>query len=360
MKKVVIILLSVFILSACGSGEADQVSSSSWDQAGEYVPIAVEVLDVTEGLLIPYVEASGTIRGIREAWVVAAAQGQITSMNVSLGQAVKADQVLLSVENDLQKLNRDLALQQFEATRLDFQALESSFRKGGLSRSDYNNAKTRLLQAETTYRSAEKSYKDTFIKAPFDGTVALLDSSLAEGTTLSPGTPVALIIDRSAMKMEISLGERQIGLIRKGQKATLRLSSDIEEDPVEAVVDSIGSGSESSTGSFPVIITWDNRIDDTMRSGLSAQVLMANTVEKPQIIIPSSALVVRDRKQSVIVAEEGRSVVKEVVTGESLGGNTVVLEGLSVGEKLVVSALSSLGDNYFIEPTEIGKTGDWR
>lgn len=351
--------MSVFIFTSCGPDDADQVTSSSWDQAGEYIPIAVEVLEVTEGKLIPYVEASGIIKGIREAWVVSAAQGQITSMDVALGGEVEEGQVLLTVENDLQKLNRDLALQQYESTRLDFQALESSYKKGGLSRSDYNSARTRLLQAETSWRAAEKSYGDTLLKAPFSGNVAQLDSSLVAGATLSPGTPVALIIDRSSMKMEIALGERQIGLIEKGQKALLTVSSSGSAS-VEAVVAAIGTGSESATGSFPVIITWKSNIDDTMRSGLSAKVLMENTAEEPQIIIPSSALIVRNRKESVITAVDGRAVIKEVVTGESLGGNTVVKEGLAPGEKLVVSALSSLGDNYLIETSEIGKTGDWR
>ena len=360
MKKAVFILLSVMIFSACGEKNADQVSSSTWDQEGKYVPIAVEVLEVTEGQLIPYVEAAGLIRGIREAWVVAAAQGKITSINVSLGGEVKAGEILLSLENDLQKLNRDVALQQYEATKLDFEALESSFGKGGISRSDYNNAKIRLLQAETAYRTAEKVYGDTFIRAPFDGSVALLDGTLAVGTILSPGTPVAQIIDRSAMMMEVSLGERQIGLVQKGQRASIEIGSGYSREPLEGVVKAIGSGSERTTGSFPLVISWDKGIDDTMRSGLTARVVMENTTEPQKIIIPSSALIIRERKQSVLVAEEGRAYVKEVVAGDTLGGHTIIEEGLSVGEKLIISALSTLGDGYYIEATEIGQTGVWK
>jgi RND family efflux transporter MFP subunit len=361
MKKIIVLLgIAITLLLSCSNEETDEVTSSSWDQEGEYVPIAVEVLDVTKGQLIPYIEASGVIKGIREAWVSSGSQGKISSLNVTLGSEVKADQVLLTVENDLQKLNRDLALQQYESARLDFEALESSYKKGGLSRSDFNGARTRLLQAETAYRSADKAYDDTFIKAPFSGSVALLDDSLAVGATLAPGTPVALVIDRSSMKMNISLGERQVSLIKTGQKARVEISSGFRGQTVEAEVEAIGSGSDSSTGSFPLLIKWNEGIDESMRSGLSARVLMENTREEPSILVPSSAIIVRNRKPSVLVALEGRAVLKEIVPGESLGGNTLIEEGLEVGEKLIVSALSSLGDGYFVEMTEVGKTGEWK
>lgn len=362
MKKLIMLLgISLVIFTSCGNKKpADEVSSSTWDQEGKYVPIAVEVLEVTEGQLIPYIEASGAIEGIREAWVTSNSQGKVSSFDVSLGGVVKKDQVLLTIENGLQKLNRDLAFQQFETAKLDFEGLESSYKKGGLSRSDYNGATSRLLQAETAYRSAEKTYNDTFVKAPFSGSVALLDDSVAVGASLAPGTPVARVIDRSSMKMNISLGERQVGLIKAGQKALVEISSGFREQKVEAVVEAIGSGSDSSTGSFPVLITWDKGIDDSMRSGLSARVLMENTKEEPHILIPSSAIIVRNRKPSVFVAREGRAVLIQIVPGEALGGNTLIEDGLEGGEKLIVSALSSLKDGSFVETTEFGKTGEWR
>jgi len=362
MKKIALLIGILFLFSACSNdSETDDVSSSSWDAGGEEEkPVAVEVLEVTKGQLIPYVEASGTIKGIREAWVLAGTQGEIESFSVSLGDQVKEGEVLLEVKNDLQRLNRDLARQQYEAARLDYESLENSFAKGGLSRSDLNNGKTRLLQAESAYRSAEDAYNNTFVKAPFDGTVALLESSLAVGATLAPGTRVALIIDRSSMKMELSLGERQINLIKKNQPALIQIGATGEREPVEGQVSALGMGSDNLTGSFPVIITWDQGIDESIRSGLTAGVSIPNTREEPRIMVPSSAIIIRNRRPSVIVAEEGKAVIKEVVPGEALGGHRVIEEGLSVGELLIVSALNSLGDGALIEPTLRGTTGEWK
>lgn len=364
MKKILLgISIILFLISCGGGGESagtDEVASATWDQGDELLSVAVEVLEVSKGRLVPFVEASGTISGIREAWVVSETQGPVTDMQVSLGQKVKKGDILLTVKNDLQKLNRDLAMQQYESARLDFQALENSFKSGGTSRSDYNAAKTRLLQANTAYETAADTYENTFLKAPFDGSVALLNSELTVGSYISPGARVASIIDTSSMKMEVSLGERQIGLIETGQEVSLEIISQSEREPISAVVEAIGSGSESTTGSFPVLVTWENEGNGSMRSGLSAKVLIENRRESEEIVIPSSALVVRDRKISVILARDGRTLIREVVIGKALGGHTIVKEGLEVGDLLVVSALSSLGNGNEVETSLAGKTGDWR
>jgi len=362
VKKFLYILILVTALTSCGGEdrETDEVTTATWEQGDDLVPIAVEVLEVSRGRLVPYVEASGIIQGIKEAWVVSETQGPITQVSASLGQKVKKGELLLSVKNDLQRLNRDLALQQYQSAQLDFEGIEKTFKNGGLSRSDYNSARTRLLQSRASYESSLKAFEDTLIRAPFDGTIALLENTLTEGAFLSPSSRIALIIDTSQMKMEVALGERQVDLITPGQTVDLEIMSLNNREPIQATIEAVGAGSVTTTGSYPVIITWENTENGSIRSGLSARAIMKNSREEDKIIIPSTALIVRDRKASVIVAEEGRTRIKEVDPGDSLGGNTIITSGLEGGELLIVSALSALGDNYPIEISPIGKTGDWR
>jgi len=131
-------------------------------------------------------------------------------------------------------------------------------------------------------------------------------------------------------------------------------------DKIIAEVEAIGSGTDRTTGSFPVLISWKNNSGENMRSGLSAKVSINTVDETKQIIIPSSAIVIRNRKKSVIVEENNKSVIKPIETGETLGGHSVILNGLEKDEILIVSALSSLGDDYSVETTIVGTTGEWR
>lgn len=354
------IIIFYFYISVSKPGGADSNSAATQTYDKDLLPVAVEALTVSEGKLIPFIEASGIIYGTKEAWAVSETQGQIIEMKVIPGQKVLEGDVLLKVEDKLAKLNRDLALQQYESSKLDFEAIETSYKSGGFSRTDYNNARSRLLQAETAYESAAKAFKDTAIRAPFDGSVAVVDSKLSVGNYLSPGTPVARIIDISSMRMEIAVGERQVSLIKTGIKAEVTLSTGFREQIIEAKVEAIGAGTDLETGSFPVLIRWENNAGDQLRSGLSAKVSIQTIDETKQIIIPSSAIVMREGKESVIVDENDKSVIRPIEIGETLGGYSVVSKGLEKDEILIVSALSSLGMDYPIKSTIVGTTGDWR
>ncbi|MDA3809327.1 MAG: efflux RND transporter periplasmic adaptor subunit [Spirochaetaceae bacterium] len=360
IKMFIIITITLLFISCSNTSVKDETTSASWDPDKEVLPISVEALVVSSGKLIPYIETSGVVYGSKEAWAVSETQGKITELQVTLGQFVKEGDILLKVEDRLSKLNRDLALQQYESSQLDFEAIESSYKSGGYSRRDYNNARSRLLQSQVAYESAADVYNKTSIKAPFDGFIALLDNNITEGNYLTPGVRVARIINTSIMKMNISVGERQINLIKPGSKAIVSISSEKNSPSIEAEVQAIGMGSDQTTGSIPVTITWKNKEGSLLRSGLSARVEIKTKDDENKISIPSSAIVVRDRKKSVIISEKNKSIIKIIETGESLGGHTVILSGLEEGEVLIVSALSSLGNNNSIETSIVGTTGDWR
>jgi membrane fusion protein (multidrug efflux system) len=355
-----IMFLSVLLVSCGVRKGAEDISSDSLDALPELSAVSVEVLEVTRGSLVPEVEASGIVRGIREAWAVSETQGRITEVLVSLGQSVEEGDVILRVEDDLARLKRDVAFQQYESALVDFQAIESSYQKGGVSRSEYNSARSRVLSSQSTYESANKAYRDTAIRAPFDGSVAILDSSLSQGNYLNPGVRVARIVDTSSLKMEISVGERRVRLIEPGLPAFVETDISFNGGVFDAVVEAVGSGSDPGTGSFPVLITWDNPGSDDLRSGISARVTIATSEENQPIVIPSSALVIRDRKQAVFVVEGSTSRIRPVETGDVLGGRTIVSSGLSEGDVLIISALSALGDGYEILATSAGTTGEWR
>ncbi len=356
------LFLSIFfILASCSRSEsADDTASSSWAPDDNVIAVSVEVLEITRGQLIPFVEASGTVSGQQEAWTVSETQGKITEIAVQLGQKVKKGDLLLKVEDSLSRLNRDLTLQQYESARHDFEAISKSFQSGGSSKSDYNRARSTVLQAQASFENADKAFNDTGIRAPFAGSVALLDNTLTVGSYLTRGVLVARIVDTTYMKMEISLGERQIGLIKEGSQASVTIGRGEYPIVVEANVTAIGTGSDPATGSFPLLLTWKNDQEQTLRSGLSARVQIVTDVENKNIVIPSSAIINRDRVKSVILEDNGKTVIRSIKTGESLGGQTVILEGLAEGEILIVSALSSLGDNYPVAASVIGTTGEWR
>jgi len=60
-----ILLISILlIITSCSEGsESDSSCSATWDPEKEILPVSVEALTVTEGKLIPSIDASGIIYG---------------------------------------------------------------------------------------------------------------------------------------------------------------------------------------------------------------------------------------------------------------------------------------------------------
>lgn len=345
VNKWILIFLSALLFYNCSKNRADDVSGSTWQTPEEVLPVAVEALVVYRGQLIPEIEASGVVRGVREAWTVSETRGEILEVFVSPGDYVEKGSPILRVEDELAEINRDLAEQQYEALKGEFSAAENSYKRGGLSRLDYNSQKIRLLQAAARFRTASREFENTHINAPFPGYVALMDSSFSPGNYLTAGKQVARIVDLSSFQMEIFLGEKYIGLVDKGLPVVITALN----RSYSGLISSVGSGSNPETGGFPVNISWDNPGDLKLRSGISARVKIRTNTLAEYVVIPSSALVVRNRQLSVFLEKDGLSFLQAVVAGEEFAGRVVIKKGLSEGDVLILSALTSLRDNYPVE-----------
>jgi membrane fusion protein (multidrug efflux system) len=111
---------------------------------------------------------------------------------------------------------------------------------------------------------------------------------------------------------------------------------------MDAAVEAIAAGSEPATGSFPVVVAWENECDD-IRSGVSARVVIEPTNQRERLVIPASA-VIGEEGEYVFLAENGRALRREVTVEERLGNRAAIAEGLAPGEVVIVSGLTVLAD----------------
>jgi len=345
-------------LVSCGPGGGRPGGPGGVAQSQE--PRAVEALTVSRGNLLRSVEAAGIVAGITEAYVVSETQGIIQSVSFSLGDPVERGQVLVKVEDTIARLNMEQAKQQSETAQLDLDAAERLFQAGSVSRADLNRARSNASGAQARYESALKVYRDTSIRAPLGGSVAQKDAAVALGNFLSPGTRIARIVDISSLKVEVALGETQIGLVRAGAPATVFIPAACDEQLFEAAVTAVAAGSDPATGSFPVVVSWENLCGDRVKSGMSATVSIQTRQEQPVILVPSAALVEEAGVPYVYTAEAGRVAPKRVRTGRRLGNVTEIVDGLEGGEVLIMTGLGTLRKGDPVTATVVGESGTWQ
>ena len=179
---------------------------------------------------------------------------------------------------------------------------------------------------------------------------------LSPGNYLNPGTAVARIVDLSSLEMQVAIGERELQYIREGLPASVSIPA-CGAGAITGEVQSIAAGADPRTGSFAVVVRWDNTCD-RVRSGMSASVSIRPADAQPAIVIPSAAIREDGSGRYVFVAADGTARRREIRIGDRLGDRVQVLDGLSEGDVIVTSALSSLDDGAAVNATVRGRTGD--
>jgi membrane fusion protein (multidrug efflux system) len=349
------VLILIIALAGCGRPGGPPAAGPP-----EATPFAVEALTVTRGNMMRNIEAAGIVSGINEAYVVSETQGIIQSVSFELGDRVSAGQVLVKVDDTIPRLNMEQAREQFEIAKLDLEATENLFNDGSASKAELTRVRSAVNGAQARYQSALKTYQDCTIRAPIGGYIAQKESEITLGNYLGPGMRVARVVDISSLKVEVAVGEGQVGLLAEGAPATVLIPAAREQKVFDATVSAVSAGSDPATGSFPVIVTWVNPVGNTIKSGMSATVIVETQAQEPVVLIPSAALVEQGGQTFVFAAEADRAAQKLVRVGRRIGNIAEILDGLEGGETLIISGLTALRRGDPVQTTVIGESGSWQ
>jgi membrane fusion protein (multidrug efflux system) len=358
MYKIFSLLTLIILVTSCEK-KIDDVSSATWKLDDSDLVVAVETLNITKGDIYPPIQASGVISGIREAFIVSETRGIIEDVNFEIGDIVSESKVLLNVDDTISKLSMDQAKQQYDSALLDLTSIESFYENGSASLVQLTRARSSANGAKAFYETSLKTYEDNNITSPISGAVAWKDQSITLGNYLNQGTKIARIVDMSSIRVELSLGERQIGLVELGAEAKISISSLNNNTPISGYVVAIAGGSDLSTGSFTVIVEAKNSYSEILRSGMSSSVVIQSKALEPEFIVPTDSIVQREGKDYLFIDRDGVAEPLEVSRGQVIGNRTVIENDVIDDELLIISGLSSIKPGIKVKSRTVGKSGDW-
>ncbi len=352
------ILLVALTLGACGApgGEND---NEEVDPSADR-PRAVEAVEVVEGRLGGQVTMTGRIRGTREASVASETQGRIERVAVDLGDEVDSGDVLVALPSRSEELALAQAEENLASARSELESAESRRERGSASAAEVSRARANLRGAEQQVAQAEDALDRRTITAPISGRVAAIGPDIDEGASLGSGAQVARIVDMSDVRLNASVGRREIAGIERGLTASVQVRGC--DETINARVAAVGTQADSETGSFTVGIEWSNgNCTGMIRSGLSARAVVDTGEGTTGILIPAAAIRTGvgattagpGETAEVFVLSDGQAHVRQVLIAERLGPRAVVSEGLEPGERLAVSGVSRLRDGDAVEGTVI-------
>ena len=260
-NRVAVVIVMTLLLAACGS-----IASTP-------TPIPTIVLDDNNSASSPQssdadsVSASASIVPVKIAELSFANVGRVKTVNVNVGEQVRAGQALVELDTTLleakvREAEANVAVAQVQVNYLKRVGTDEVHLESAQAEADRAQA---LLDSATTTLATQST-----LVAPFDGTIVSVDISPAE--TVVPGRVVVTIGDLSRFQVETKdLSERDVPRVQIGQTASVFIEPLAEEFSGKVIDISRISSTVGGDVVFKVTVDLDEQPQDLLW-GMSADV----------------------------------------------------------------------------------------
>ncbi len=335
--------LALIALLYCLSPIADSVAQQVKPQKGKRVHL-VEVVEAQKSLLSFESVRTGTLLAQRSFRVFNQEEGRIERIPVREGDIVKAGQVVVELDGKLLSVERSMA----KATRLEAvgnlaRVRELSRRKVATpERLEKAELAVSLAKAEEALIVTRLGY--TKIKVPFKGVVT---ERLAEpGDVASKHTHLLTINDPTSLYTRVSVSELMLPRLSKGNSVEVRIDA-LDNQITMGIISRIHPIIDPRTRQGIVEVEF-KEIPQGAVAGQLCRVRL-KTPEIRRMVVPFAALRRDQEGEYVFAAQDGKAVIKRVLTGLRLDQQIEILEGLDVGDNVVVRGFLDLSPGKTVE-----------
>jgi RND family efflux transporter MFP subunit len=333
------------VAAACKRGETAK-------EEGGHAAVAAQTIVVTPQ---PFTEMLGAIGSVvarpgHVATLSAPAPGRIQNVNVAIGQAVQAGEVLVQLEQAPFEAALQSAEAAYAAAQQAHDRLQRLVNEGIAARKDVEQAATDVAKTHADVVAARRSMQLSVLKAPIGGVVTKMNGTL--GAMVDPSQPLVEIADPTAVDVLLAVTPTEAGRVRKGAKVMLTAgqSAGGELLGVGAVAD-LSSTVDTATRSVTVRVQAPTTRRQ-MRIGETVFGAIAVSSRSAAIVVPLEALVPEgDAFHVFVVDPNGIAHEREVKVGGKTSTSAEIVEGLKAGERVVTFGAYAVQDSAKILPT---------
>jgi RND family efflux transporter MFP subunit len=348
VKSIVLILLMLFLIAGCGSQQNQEEASA------ETAATAVEVKTVEPQNFTITAKYLGRVVAAKDVNVLPKVPGKVAQLNVAVGDYVKKGELIAKIsspelENQLKQAqaSHNLALTNLQALEESYNDMKFLYENDVIPKNQfdqvkaqYEAAKAQVEQASVAVNSIKTQLNETNIYSPLSGTVVAVNAEVGElaGSTM----PLTVIAQMSPPTVEINLVEADLPYVVLGKKTEVKFDA-FPDKTFTGTINSISPAINTTTMGYPVKITL-NSAPDSLKLGMTANVNLVIDERTGVIVLPMEAVLVRDGKNVVFIAEENKAKMVEVQTGINNGTEVIIEEGLTAGQKVIVRGQYFLND----------------
>lgn len=324
-------LAAGLLLSACGGGGGQA-------PRGPAPPATVTAQTVAMSAWTDTIEALGTAQANESVTLTAKVTEVVRSIRFGDGDLVRRGDVLVELTGEAEVANLREAQAALNEAQQQLERLEPLVAQGTLPRAQLDTQRSMRDSARARADAIRARLSERVVTAPFDGVLGF--RQVSEGALVSPGTVITTLDDISVIKLDFSVPEALMAGLAEGQDIAAS-SIAFPDSEFRGVVTSIGSRVDPVSRAVTVRAELPNP-DGLLKPGMLMTVALMSA-PRQALVIPELSLIQVGNRQSVFVVR-GDGTVEEVPVraGARRRGEVEIVQGLNVGESIVVEGVGKL------------------
>ena len=334
-KNLTILLFVMFSIghSACSGGKIAE---------GNPKILQVKTMKVSTSNEAYEKEYIGTVESENTIDVSFQVSGNVNHVYFSEGQTVQKGQLLASLdETSIRNV--------YNSTKASLVQAEDAFKRqtmlyenNSLPEIKYVAIKTQVEQAIAAEQIAKKNLNDCKLYSPSTGVIGT--KSIEVGSNILAGIQVLTVMNVETVKVKVAIPENNISAISIGDRCKVKITA-INNQEFEGKIIEKGIVSHPMSHTYDIKIQIDNKKKEIMPGMVSKAYLSEKNNQG--FLVPLKVVQIDFSGKNYVWTVNSQNITerKFVTTGDLVGNNILITNGLLNGDQVVIEGYHRLSPN---------------
>ena len=312
--------------------------------------VPVSVTELTPKTIEAFINTTGTVYPLQEVTLATEMAGDYKLQKnrangelYALGDKVEAGDVIIKIDdeeyrNSIRIKSRELDL---DISKQEYDKQKVLYEKGGVTLRELKNAEIKYINTQYDIENARLNLAKMSIEAPFNGVIAELPY-FTQGTKVKNATEVLRIVNYEELFLEANLPEKYYADVKEQMEVYIT-NYNVKEDTLKGIITQKAPAIDPDARTFKTFITIENP-EGKLLPGMFVKADLVAKRREDVVVIPKELIRGRGRSQSVFIADKGYAEERRITTGIENNDYVEVVNGLSIGDRLITRGYETLRD----------------
>ncbi|MDA7533042.1 efflux RND transporter periplasmic adaptor subunit [Verrucomicrobia bacterium] len=336
-----ILCISGISCEKLGFGDKDKTKNDPSEKPTIPVEVAILGLGPIESVL----KASSNLEAESEVNVLARTSNRVKGLLVEEGSQVRAGDLLLQLDDDIQTIQVSKAKNQVLESREEYERQKSLHAQNLISDQVFSQSKFQLQQLELNLQDAERELGYTQIHAPIHGKIT--QRMVKVGDQVSAGQDLFTVIDFDSIVARLYVTEKALSKIQENQVVRIE-STAFPEKVFNGYVARIAPVVESKSGMIKVTVGFQDV--GPLLPGMYVDGSIITSSKPDALLLPKKGILY-DGEQRFIFRVKANNEVERVLLNAGLedAENVEPISLLKQGDQIVIAGQTGLKDGSRVQ-----------